>query len=582
MLTHPVPQAGLLFLLLQVFSLTSYSQSANDSSLRAPTTWGIFIGIDRTNEGVGNGYASKNASVFHDLWIENQRVDPSNSFLLLNDKARRTAFREALYQLRTAHPQDRVIIYISTPTLVEFTDSLTASGYLIPYDGLLNPKPDSSSRLIPTLELQDAVLTSPAREVLVFLDAPVSGLHAHSWPPPVNEPDLPVPSDTLGKHLLVAGRWGDSFFQAENGQSALVQSIIETLRSSVADVNNNGSLSFSELSQYSRARVNEQSQGHQFVQIRSYAGSRDIALLTMPSDIDIPIPVAPFLPTDSLTLTFESTPVSAKVFIDNTYLGNTPIQLNVAQWQDHSVRIQAEGYLPWNRVLTPDRAGDSHQNVHLLEDRAILNFAGIPSQHEIWINGIQEPMADLEPLQLATGNYQVIIRNENKNIVNRDLFLEPETSNRVTFKSQFSFSPALASFLFPGLGQFTEDARLKGIGFAAATLGALSVSLINNGKYQDRKDLFFQAQNAYNQARTPVQTALLRQEMLAQYDEVIEFNDKRRNMLYVALAIQGLSVLDALVFHSRKSVLQLEQKEGLTPFFSMRDDGMVMGVNIGL
>jgi|GEM_PF-5271059 len=585
MLKIPAPPIGLIFFLILIYTIPCFSQGNRSTAQQLPKTWGIFIGVDQTQEGIGNRYAARSASEFHSLWVQHQNADPGSSMLLLNQNAHEAAFRDALQRIRTAQSQDRVVVYISTPTFVRFTGAQSASGYLVPHDGSLTAD-SRPSQLIAAQELKDAVMASPANEILVFIDAPLSGLNATSWPPPIAASNLASPSASQGKHVLVAGRWGDTFFQTPEGQSPFTASIQTALRTQAADSNKDTYVSFSELGTFVRSRVAEYSNGYQYVQVRSYEGSQDVSIPLHGS-----LPGGPstnatgsslFQPTDSLTLVFESTPSTAQVFVDNRYVGDTPLQLSAAQWKDISVVVQQEGHPPWTQVLTPDRASDSQMMVRLNEDRAMLHFAGVPSQNEIWINGMREPMAGVEPLQLAAGNYEVIIRDGSKRIVNQQLLLEPGTNHRLTFDSKFSVGPALASLVVPGLGQFNNDARVKGIGFAAATFSALALSYVNNRQFLDSRDLFFEAQNNYNSARTPVQAGLFREEMLSQYDNLIDYDDRRKNMLFIAAAIQGLSVIDALIFHSRKSVLRYEQKDGLTPFLNARHEGVAMGLRIGL
>ena len=578
------PPYGLILFFLFVSVIPSYSQSNGNSNQGVSRTWGIFIGIDKTEEGVGNGYASKSTSDFNSLWVQYQHVDSGQSVVLLNEDADKAAIQKTLAALNQAHPQDRVIVYLSMPTLVRFTGSHKATGFLIPYNGQLSDENPYSS-LISVQELRDAIMASPADEILVFIDAPLSGLHATSWPAATTIPGLEKPSNTKGKHVLVAGRWGDTFSLTQEGLSPFVESISTALRTQTADSDGDRFVSFSELSHFVRNRVNEHSSGHQFVQVRSYEGSLDVSLPlgSVPGGPTIAATATiPSQPTDSIDLLIDSSPVGGSIYVDDQFLGNTPLQIRVAQWKDISVVIQQDNNPALSHVLTPDRASGGQLIIQMGGAQALLNFADVPSQHEIWINGNREPMADIEPLQLTAGDYHVAIRKGSKRIADQQLLLQPGTNNQLTFDSRFSVSPAVASFFVPGLGQFTNDARAKGIGFAAASFSALALSVVNNIEYQDSKNLFQQAQEAYLQARTPVQAGILREEMLAQYDNVLDYNDKRRNMLIIAAAIQGLSVIDALIFHSRKSVLRYEHKTGLTPFLSAHKEGMGMGLRIGL
>ena len=564
--------------------LLPFSNASAQSDTYSGETWGIFIGIDQTQEGIGTGYGAQSAAEMHSLWVEQQQLNPPNSFLLLNEGATRSDFRRALFKLRTAHPDDQVVLYFAVPTQVGFSDSLTAAGHLIPHDGLLNPTADSSARLIPAEELADAVRTSPAQQVLVFIDAPFSGLHASGWPPLVYEDRATLPSDRVGKHLLVAGRWGDTFQRNPQNQSPFVASLVAALTTTIADQNQNNRVSFSELSTFVRQDVIRQTSGYQFVQIRSYEGRLDIER-PLPAGAPVTTPSLDALPPargDTLAVQLITTPISANVYIDNTLVGQTPFTWRAPQWTDANVHLHAPGYLPWEEVLTPDTDIHSRREVHLLQDRALLSISDLPSGHQAWINGELAAPSALNPLELTTGAYHVMIKKGDERVIDEHLMLDPETSTRLDFDYRFYASPALASFIFPGLGQYTDDARLKGIGFAVATFSTLAVAMGHNLSYQNRKDLYFEAQDQYLQARTRPAAHALRAEMFAQYDKVLEFNDKRYNTLLLAALIQGIGVLDALIFHSRKSELQTERKTELTPILGAQTNGLQFGVQIKL
>lgn len=59
----------------------------------------------------------------------------------------------------------------------------------------------------------------------------------------------------------------------------------------------------------------------------------------------------------SNTIQFNSNVPGAKVFIDNEYVGTTPLTLEVSTKETPNVRIEAPGYLPYTTTLKKDVSG---------------------------------------------------------------------------------------------------------------------------------------------------------------------------------------------------------------------------------
>ena len=61
---------------------------------------------------------------------------------------------------------------------------------------------------------------------------------------------------------------------------------------------------------------------------------------------------ASIMSTSKQTVGFSSNPQKASVFVDNMKIGDTPISSSLLRKREHTVRIELEGYLPYETTLT--------------------------------------------------------------------------------------------------------------------------------------------------------------------------------------------------------------------------------------
>lgn len=86
---------------------------------------------------------------------------------------------------------------------------------------------------------------------------------------------------------------------------------------------------------------------------------------------------------------FSSTPTAAKVTVDNNPVGNTPVVAKVSRKGNHIIRMELDGYKPFEATLTRGTSGWVWGN---------LVFGGIPG---LAIDAISGGLYKLTPEQIA-------------------------------------------------------------------------------------------------------------------------------------------------------------------------------------
>lgn len=63
------------------------------------------------------------------------------------------------------------------------------------------------------------------------------------------------------------------------------------------------------------------------------------------------------------SVAISSTPTHAQLFVDNAYIGSTPMIVKMARREKHTVRIELKGYQPYEMTLEPHFSGWAFGNI---------------------------------------------------------------------------------------------------------------------------------------------------------------------------------------------------------------------------
>ena len=63
------------------------------------------------------------------------------------------------------------------------------------------------------------------------------------------------------------------------------------------------------------------------------------------------------------SVAISSSPSHGQVFVDNQYIGSTPMIVKMARREKHTVRIELKGYQPYEMTLTPHFSGWALGNI---------------------------------------------------------------------------------------------------------------------------------------------------------------------------------------------------------------------------
>lgn len=170
---------------------------------------------------------------------------------------------------------DRLVIYFAGHAGVTQDLAGQELGYLVPWDS----QAGNVSKSLTFDELKEFSRRSASKHMFFLLNAAVRGWEVSAAQPLSLEGRL-SPEDATERRavqVLAAGDRGESLSQ-ENGKSLFVQVLIKGL-SGVADRNKNGWLTASEVGDYVKQQISEQSKGAQHPLFEQLEGEGDTVLI---------------------------------------------------------------------------------------------------------------------------------------------------------------------------------------------------------------------------------------------------------------------------------------------------------------
>jgi serine/threonine protein kinase/outer membrane protein assembly factor BamB len=110
-------------------------------------------------------------------------------------------------------------------------------------------------------------------------------------------------------------------------------------------------------------------------------------------------------------LTVDSTPAGAEVYVDNTYIGVTPVESYKLAVGTYTLLIRKPGYFDYTQTVTISEGKTTIVNAKLILKTATLSVSSTPSNAEVYIGGIYKGQTPIT-VQLPPGTYTVEIRKE--------------------------------------------------------------------------------------------------------------------------------------------------------------------------
>jgi hypothetical protein len=108
-----------------------------------------------------------------------------------------------------------------------------------------------------------------------------------------------------------------------------------------------------------------------------------------------------------------SNPTGAKVYVDNSYKGITPIKLNL-EVGTYTVKITKTGYLDYTETvkITENKQYSINQPLMKLGKTATVNISTNPTYATVYIDGIEVGLSPLFFYKIEPGHHEIKVTKE--------------------------------------------------------------------------------------------------------------------------------------------------------------------------
>ncbi|PID57025.1 hypothetical protein CSB45_08865 [candidate division KSB3 bacterium] len=123
------------------------------------------------------------------------------------------------------------------------------------------------------------------------------------------------------------------------------------------------------------------------------------------------------------SLEVTSSPSGAAVYVDNTYLGKTPLKTTLTKG-NYDIKAVMAGFQTYARHISIEKNDSAVMHARLSEEYGALHIYSMPSQAFISINGKRQGQLTPLELQIAPGKYSVRVEKDTFYVFDEEVIVE--------------------------------------------------------------------------------------------------------------------------------------------------------------
>ncbi len=233
-------------------------------------SWAVIIGIDKYQNIPNLDYAVKDAEAVNEMLINNFEYPEENVKLLVNEEASKINIINVISKISIeAGENDRILVFFAGHGETMDLPDGGEMGFLLPVNVNKSNLYASAVRMD---DLKDLSSLSESKHMLFLVDACYGGLAAVG----TRSLESTNTSNYLGKitniksrQIITAGGKTEKVIEkSEWGHSAYTKNLLSALNGELADINEDGYITASELGSYLSEKVTLDSEGKQTPQLR--------------------------------------------------------------------------------------------------------------------------------------------------------------------------------------------------------------------------------------------------------------------------------------------------------------------------
>ena len=571
--------------------------------------WALIIGIDKYQNANPLRYAVNDAKAVRDLIVNEFGFGAKNVIELYDEMATKDNILRAFDDLiKNTGENDRVFIFYAGHGITMPLPEGKERGYILPVDA--DPsKPVLTA--ISTDQLNEFSEAIPAKHLYFVMDACYGGLiFTRSQPVSAEIQNfLEVISTRRTRQAITAGGRDQPVFDTgPSGHSVFTFHFINGLKTMMADLDKNGVVTASEIASYILPRVTAESKGQQTPQYGILVGDRggefyfiprprvsviDVSVSPegadifvnnklvgkAPSQIDIyefgPVKVQirkdGYLDFEQVIdvsdnyyeikatlekasrLEIKSKPTGASVYINDEFVGKTPIVLPKLRKTKHTVKLVLSDYKDFVQEIDLSQTDKSEVNINLEKMKCDFNITGIVGNVNVLIKGEnftkQFDKLPLRKLELEYGEYEIAISKAGYyDFRQRVTIRQPQINLPVELNKKSKPRSVLMSLFLPGTGQIYMGRQAIGYPLLGLSVVSVSSSVFTFIKYNQFNNAYSDYRDKYHSATKPEDIENYYRLMLKNYNDMKNFRNYFLISAGVTAGVWLFNLIDSIIF----------------------------------
>ncbi|NLT50766.1 MAG: PEGA domain-containing protein [Ignavibacteria bacterium] len=250
--------------------------------------------------------------------------------------------------------------------------------------------------------------------------------------------------------------------------------------------------------------------------------------------------------------TFNTDPIGAKVFLNDSLWGITPLKVKVPIGK-YYIKYELDGYSDLDVFLTITSIRLDH--FRKMEPKySILNIENKEAINRIFIDDVEFDINDFNDLKFNPRLSKQLKTNIRVELADKVTFKEEDirlqTGNSYAIRvtdNNFSPFPALRSALLPGLGQIVEGKTTKGISIMSgfALMSALTVLSIDAAS--ERKNNFEDAKTNYSNAKDIFNAVKMREIVTDTRNSYDKYKTLKQISISLLIGVYVYNLVDVII-----------------------------------
>jgi hypothetical protein len=260
-------------------------------------------------------------------------------------------------------------------------------------------------------------------------------------------------------------------------------------------------------------------------------------------------------------LTLYTNPSGANVYLNDSLIGETPLNECKVKTGTYNIKIKKENYILWEKFIEIAHTMKK-MNITLSSLFGSLSFNNISANQNLYLDGKLLNSNNLENYKLPIGNHEIQLVDTRLNKrISDDIDVNTGNHYDVYFNyDEFSFKPLLYSSVVPGLGQIYAKSYLKGGLILLSTIASGYLTVLATNNYNRKMNEYNSFQEKYLAAVTEEDASYYRSMTQNAYDKVNTASTFKNIAIGTLVGIYLYNLFDAVLFSGKLDVMHFYEK----------------------